>query len=78
MFSLHVNICFITIRSSHPETFCKKKALKSFAKLKGKYLCRSVQSATSYKFITRDPYVAVFLSSLRNVSGHLFYRALVC
>ena len=72
MFSLHVNICFITIRSSHPEAFCKKKALKNFAKLKGKYLCRNVQSAASYKFITRDPYVAVFLSSLRNVQDTFF------
>ena len=30
------------IRSSHPEVFCKKVALRNFAKFTGKHLCQSL------------------------------------
>ena len=30
------------LRSSHPEVFCKKDVLRSFAKLTGKHLCQSL------------------------------------
>ena len=31
-----------TVRSSHPEVFCKKCILKNFPKLTGKHLCQSL------------------------------------
>ena len=30
------------VRSSHPGVFCKKGALKNFAKFTGKHLCQSL------------------------------------
>ena len=32
----------LTVRSSHPEVFCKKGILRNFAKFTGKHLCRSL------------------------------------
>ena len=40
------------MRSTHPELFCKKTVLKTFVKLKGKYLC---QSLFYHKFVVCNP-----------------------
>ena len=37
-----------TDRSSHPEVFCKKVALKKFTKFTGKHLCQSL-------FFSKEP-----------------------
>ena len=55
-----------TYRSSHPEVFCKKGALKNFAKFKRKHLCQSLFK-NILKFL-RTPY---FIEHLRWLLLHL-------
>ena len=46
-------ICFMKqlCKSSHPDVYCKEGVLKSFAKLKGKHLCRSLFFNNFAKFL---------------------------
>ena len=38
----HMRYCSVCFRSSHREVFCKKVALRNFAKFTGKHLCHSL------------------------------------
>ena len=65
-------------RSRHPKIFCKKGALKNFAKFTRKHLCRNLffnkdaglRPAFLFK---RDSDTGVFLWILRNFQEHIFY-----
>ena len=57
------------IKSSRSKVFCKKGVLKTFPKLTGKYLCRSLFFIWDY----RNSSTGVFLRILRN-----FYKRLTC
>ena len=46
---LYPSIASPTSRSSRPEVFCKKGALRNFAKFLGKHLCQSLMPATLIK-----------------------------
>ena len=53
-------------RSSHPEVFCKKGVLRSFAKFKGKHLCQSL-------FFKKEALAQVFSGELCKISKNTFF-----
>ena len=56
-------------RSSYPEVFCKKGALRKFAKFTGKHLCRACN------FIKKETLAQVFSCEFFEVSKNTFsYR----
>ena len=66
-------------RSSHPEMFCKKAALRDFPKFTGKHLCQSlfitkVAGQGWQLYSKRDPGTGVFLWILWNLEEHLFLQ----
>ena len=72
------DVLYVTCQSSYPgstnnrsslqEVFCKKGALKNFAKLTGKHLCQSL-------FFKKETLTQVFsCESCENFKGTFFYR----
>ena len=65
------------LRSSRPEVFCKKGALRNFAKFTEKHLCRSlvfnkIAGLRPATLLKRGSGTGVFLRILRNFEEHLF------
>ena len=64
------------IRSSRPELFYKKGALRNFAKFTGKRLCQSLffNKDAGLSHLKRDSGTGVFQWILRNFWEHLFLQ----
>ena len=66
-------------RSNRPEVFCKKGALRNFAKFTVKHLCQSlffnkVAGLRRQLYWKRDSGTGLFLRILRNFEEHLFSK----
>ena len=72
---INYNYLHPNVRSSHPELFCEKGVLKSFAKLSGKHLCQSflIKLQTSGNFIKKAPLAKVFSYEFCEIFMNTFF-----
>ena len=73
----------LTHGSSHPEVFCKKAVLKTFAKFTGKHLCQSlffnkVTGCDLQLCLKRDSGTDVFLWILRHFATYFYMFQFLC
>ena len=59
-------MCNIIFKSSRPETFCKKDALKNLAKFTGKHLCQSL-------FLKKETLVQLFSCEFCEIFKNAFF-----
>ena len=59
-------MCNIIFKSSRPETFCKKDALKNLAKFTGKHLCQSL-------FFKKETLAQVFFCEFCEIFKNTFF-----
>ena len=59
-------MCNIIFKSSRPETFCKKDALKNLAKFTGKHLCQSL-------FLKKETLAQVFFCEFCEIFKNTFF-----
>ena len=58
------------IRSSHPEVFCKKDVLRTFAKFTGKHLCLSTSGLQLYQKRKPVTVVCEFCTVSKNIFSY--------